>query len=407
MDSKDTFHSFSIRWDNSIENIIESDWRSIFGSSNIKSYRFFQATEYSNFNDVEYYYLSLFYKVKNIAIIPCFTYYLDLIDLLTGKMTKSIINKLRRVFSDFGKYKLLVIGSYPATCEHFIGIDSSLDSEIITEASTLINKELESKRKELACSLIMVKDVRTKHLGFISNILSRHFYFFSSFPTTFFPLLPTFPYPAALNKRKQKRRYLKYSKLFDEFYCWEKVTDFKEYTPLFYELYQKVLSKAKNKFEVLNENFFLNLNTYFPDETFLLIARDRSHKVKLIQVLMKERDRLLPLYLGTDKEMDDEKSLVLYLNAIFKPIKYAESIGGLDLVEFGQTSYYPKVLSGALVEDLSYGFYSHNRLMELIIKYFFKYIFIPEKIPAHAYSNERIDAIKKFIEEKGMVAINI
>lgn len=407
MEFKDTFHEFSIKWDNSINNIRESNWESLFGNSNIKSYRFFQATENSNFKDVKYYYLSLFHESKNVAIIPCFTYYLDLIDLLTGKFIKKLINRIRKTFSNFGKYKLLVIGSYPATCEHFIGIDTFIDNELVIKVNTLINNELESKRKELACSLIMVKDVRTKHLKYIHKILSKHFYFFSSFPTTFFPLLPTFPYPSALNSRKQKRRYVKYTKLFNESYYWEKVTDFKEYSSLFYELYQKVLSKAKNKFEVLNENFFSNLNIYFPEETFLLIARDKSHNIKLIQVLIIEKDRLLPLYLGTNKETDDEESLILYLNAIFEPIKHAESIGGLDLVEFGQTSYYPKVLSGALVEDLSYGFYSHNKFMELIIKHLFKYFFVPEKIPKHAYSEIHVDEIKKFIEEKGMVAINI
>lgn len=43
--------------------------------------------------------------------------------------------------------------------------------------------------------------------------------------------------------------------------------------------------------------------------------------------------------------MDDDTK-VLYLNTIFRTVEEAE-IRGKDLLDFGQTSYYPKVMSGA------------------------------------------------------------
>lgn len=37
-----------------------------------------------------------------------------------------------------------------------------------------------------------------------------------------------------------------------------------------------------------------------------------------------------------------------------------------DYVDLGQTSYYPKVLSGAFVEDIYYGFWSNHYLLILL-----------------------------------------
>lgn len=405
MDSKDTLGNIQARWEHSVTKIKSTDWEYIFGRSNIKSHRFFQATEEADFEEITYHYLSVSNHETTMAIIPCFTYYLDLTDLLTDRISKYIFRKIRYLNKGFGKFKLLVVGSYPATCEHFIGIDNKQEDCVKERVSILINKELERKRKEQKCSLIMVKDVRTKYLNKINAVLSEDFHFFSSFPTTFFPLEATLPFPSALNKKKQKRRYYKHKKNFDESYKWETITDFKEHTSTFFELYFNLLCKAKNKFEVLNEQFFKNINTHFPEESYLLIAKDKEGEIQLIELVLKETDRLLPLYLGSAKSEDNDATLTLYLNALFEPIKQAEKLK-LDLVEFGQTSYYPKVLSGALVEDLSYGFYSHHPIMKRVIKHLFKYIFIPEKVPQHAYSHTHLDKIKKVAEQKGMEVIN-
>lgn len=404
MDSKDTLGNIQAHWEHSVTKIKPTDWEHIFGGSNIKSYRFFQATEDANFDEITYHYLSVSNHETTMAIIPCFTYYLDLTDLLTDKISKYIFRKIRYLNKGFGKFKLLVIGSYPATCEHFIGIDNKQEDCVKERISTLINKELERKRKEQKCSLIMVKDVRTKYLNEINAVLSEDFHFFSSFPTTFVPIEKMIIYPSALNK-KQRKRYRKYQNLFETLFQWEIIDDFEDKTSLVYATYLKTLNKAKNKFEVLNEQFFKNINTYFPEESYLLIAKDKEGEIQLIELILKETDRLLPLYLGSAKSEDNDATLTLYLNALFEPIKQAEKLK-LDLVEFGQTSYYPKVLSGALVEDLSYGFYSHHPIMKRVIKHLFKYIFTPEKVPQHAYSQTHLDKIKKVAEQKGMEVIN-
>ncbi len=407
MDLKNISNKYTVRWDSSIKDISATDWETIFGKSNIKSYRFFQATELSNFEEITYHYLSVRDNDNILAIVACFTYYLDLTDLLTDKVSKFIIGKVRKISPNFGKFRMLVIGSYPATCEHFIDIRTDIDKQQKEEIATIINKELEEKRKYENCGLIMVKDVRTKYVNDVNKILSTDFHFFSSFPTTFIPIENTLAYPSALNK-KQRRRYRKYQKQFEDLFYWEKIENFENQSDIVFESYLRTLNRAKNKFEVLNKRFFQNINTFFEKESFLLIARNKQNdEVELIEIVLKEEDRLLPLYLGTYKTENNENTLTLYLNALFEPVKRAEKIAGMELVEFGQTSYYPKVLSGALVEDLSYGFYSNHPIMKRVIKHLFKYIFTLEKVPKHAYSQTHLDKIKKIIKKKGMEVINL
>ena len=64
------------------------------------------------------------------------------------------------------------------------------------------------------------------------------------------------PYPQALRK-KNRKRYKKFKKDFDDNFYWTTVNDFwGEKAIEFYNLYKAVLNRAKNKFEFLKCYFF-------------------------------------------------------------------------------------------------------------------------------------------------------
>ena len=65
-------------------------------------------------------------------------------------------------------------------------------------------------------------------------------------------------------------------------------------------------------------------------------------------------------------------------------------------MKIGQTSYYPKVLSGALVEDLYLGFYSYNFIIQFFVENVFGKLFNQTKVLPNVYNNE----LKKVILEK-------
>lgn len=187
-------------------------------------------------------------------------------------------------------------------------------------------------------------------------------------------------------------------------FTWKIVVDFSgDYVREFTELYQNVLDKAENKFEFLNENFFSNVNTRFPENSFLLVAQSHNGETRLMELVLEEEDKLIPLYLGIKYKADDTK--VLYLNAIFRTVKEAE-VRKKNYVDFGQTSYYPKVMSGALIENVYYGFWSDHYFLKWLIKNVFQKIFVPPAILGSVYLETYEDKAFQTLEDKGFSLLN-
>jgi len=386
-------NNITFEWCNSVKQIHVSEWETIFGKRDIKSHNLFLAMEEANFTDVDYYYLKIYNRGKIASITPCLDYKLDIIDLLANKKLRDLLNKMRKVSPNFLKLKTFVVGSYAATCEGFVEILSDKEEDY-REIQKIINRELKKKGKETKSKFIFIKDVREVEIEKVKNILNEDFHFFVSFPTTLIPVGgKCTPYPAGLrSKYKQRCRHAK--KLFELDFHWEVINDFSQHTKLLEELYLNVLHKAKNRFEVLNASFFANINNRFPEQSFSMIAKNKNGQVRVMTVVLEEEDRLLPLYLGIEYMNDDAR--ILYLNTIYKTIEIAEA-KGKEFVELGQTSYDPKVRSGAFLDNVYYGFSSSGLFRRLLIKHVFKYLFAPPVISTHAYTKEaRNEAIEKF-----------
>lgn len=394
---------FTSQWCNSISEINRTDWAKIFKNSQIKTYDFFQAMEMSNFPNVEYHYLLIRKQGVMAAIIPCFCYHLDLLQLVTSRNFQLKVKSLRRFFPGFFKLRTFVTGSYAATCEHFIEYDHDLNPEEIRALIGVLNCQLKKEYQKTNSQILFIKDIKERDIDYAKDILDEDFYFFASFPITAIPVFKEeLPYPQALRK-KNRKRYRIFKEKFEANFTWEIITDFESYIPLLTELYQNVLKRAKNKFEVLNGEFFYNINKSFPDTSFLLVAKDKNGEVRLMEIVLEENDRLLPLYLGIKYTDDDTK--ILYLNAIFRTVEEAE-VRGKELLDFGQTSYYPKVMSGAMVENIYYGFWSDKFLFKRMIRHLFKKIFLPPLIPENVYLEQYKEKVYSLLENKGFVLLN-
>lgn len=401
MKSKEATNLISYKWYNSLEQISPEDWRNIFGDTKIKSYELFVSMEKSKFDKVNLWYLYVSKNNDIQAIIPCFSYILDFGNILSNSKVKRMIYKVRKLYSNFLKLKVFVIGSYIATCEDFIGISANLDDSDYKEIINLIHTQLSLKAQVEKCWVNIVKDVRGSRLDYVKNIL-QHYSFHSTFPTTIIPLDNKLPYPKTL-KKKQRKRHRDYIAEFQHSFSWECISGFGTYVSLFERLYTNVLNKAKNKFEILDKVFFNQLNNMMGENIFLLIARDKDGSAKLIELVMEDGEKLLPLYLGID--YDGQNTKTLYLNAIFRTIKEAEN-RNKKFVEFGQTSYYPKVLSGALVEDVFYGFYSYHKTINMLICKALSRIFLPIKIPQNVYQEQYKTLVLEKCKKGGFLIIN-
>ncbi len=395
---------FKAKWCASIDDIKSEDWEKIYGTDIIKSRAFMKANELGEFDDVEFHYLQIFKGNDIIAIVPCFCYEMDLIHIASAGKAKQWIEGIRKVFPSFLKLRTFVTGSYAATCEHFIEYVPHLTDEQKKEVADMIGGEIKKMSRKVKSYFVLVKDVRERGLKYVKDILTSDFKFVVSFPTNAIPILPGVSYPDALRK-KNRKRYRKFKDLFDRSFHWEIINDYggepvKEFT----YLYRKVLDKAKIKFDFLNEKFFEATNDLLGKGSFFLVARDNaSDEIRVMVIILENDGNLIPLYMGFRYKDDDSK--VLYLNTIFRTVKEAEA-RGKSYVDFGQMSYYPKVMSGAMVENIYYGFWSDKPIMRWLINHGLDKMFTPPHVPEHVYLEKYAKTVYKVLTEKGFVLLN-
>lgn len=396
---------YDCRWSSSIQEINPEDWETIYGKDVIKSYGFLKSNEIADFEGVEFHYLHIYKNEKDIAaIVPCFIYKMDLRNIASSSKAKKIIRNIRKIFPSFLKFKAFVTGSYAATCEHLIEIKEDLPAKEKDEISRLINKEIKNRCEKYKANFIFIKDVRQRDIHKLEDRMGADFKFLISFPTTAIPLIPGIKYPGGLRK-KNRKRYRLFKEKFEKSFEWKIVNDYQgEISSQFTELYQAVLDKAKNKFEFLNEKFFTATNNLLNEKSFLLIASNKETKEIRVMVLILENDyNLIPLYMGFKYKNDDSK--VIYLNTIFRTIEEAE-MRNKEYVDFGQMSYYPKTMSGALTENIYYGFWSYKPLIRYFIKHALKGIFTPPPVPEHVYMKEYAKIAHDVLENRGFKLLN-
>lgn len=400
MDSNVTSHDIAAKWVRSVAEISDKDWYSLFDGNVIKRKEFLQAVENAGFDDVDVYYLVVSLRGLTVSIIPCFVYDIDLINLVSAKGPSSFFKKVRKIFPGLLRIKSFVTGTYAASCEPFIDMLNGLTDEEQNLVKETIGKELRSKYAETRSKFIFVKDARENSIEKVRNILPSDFTYIVSFPTSLIPVLDDFPFPSGL-KTKCKQRVRNIDKKFDERFRWEVVTDYASLNHDYYIRYRKVLEKAANKFEFLNEKFFSEINTLYGDDAFMLVASDKdTGEIRLMTLVLEDEERLVPLYLGIKYMEDDTR--VLYLANIFRIVREAEK-RGKKIIEFGQTSYYPKSLSGAVVENIYYGFWSDRPFYRMLINRLFGRIFAPPAIPGTAYRPVAVDAVKNRLDECGVI----
>lgn len=404
MDWKDMSSKFTHKWCTSIDDIRKEDWIKIYGTDIIKNQNFFRANERACFDGVEFHYLQVFSGNSIVAIVPCFSYCIDILNITSSNSVRRRLVWIRRFYPAFLKLRAFVTGSYAATCEHFIEYLPTLKSNEIKEVSEILSNEIKKRCNETKSAFIFIKDVRERAILHVRKILTNDYSFFISFPTTAIPILKEVPYPEGL-KKKNRKRYRKYRKIFDSSFYWEIVTDFSgEKAIEFYALYKAVLDKAKNKFEFLNSSFFNYISSFLGEQSFILVAKDKvSGEIRVMELVLENEEKLIPLYLGIKYKEDDTK--VLYLNTIFRTVREAEC-RGKAYVDLGQTSYYPKTMSGALVENIYYGFWSSKPIARWFINHFLKKIFTLPSIPEHVYLEKDADEAHRVLTDRGFVLRN-
>lgn len=349
--------AFEYHWHTSIDRIDAAEWDGLFHHETIKSHALFRAVEYSRLDDVGHHYLRIVYEGQSVLIVPCFTYKLDLCVLMDRK-TQSVVSKIRKVWKNFLYMKIFGVGSLIATCEQHFGLRTGLQPEVFAGVKKILNREIKQKLEQTGSQIIFVKEVPEPELPVIKNLLDDDFHFYYSLPNTFVPTTTDFrPYPQALNRRSQKRVRQCWKEFEELGLHWEIYRDFGDMADKIYELYDAVYQRSKNKFDRLNRVFFEQVNHHLPDKSYLAVSKDTNGDIKSLMLVIEEEKKLVPLYLGVNYGFENYRTV--YFNTLIKTITEAGQ-KGKDVLVLGQTSYYPKILTGVFMQSLYLGFYSHK-----------------------------------------------
>lgn len=382
------------RWHSSISEISGKAWSLIFGKNVVKSYEFFLSMETSRIRNASFLYLTVQNSEETLAIVPCFTYRL-MFDVLAPDIIKKTTKIIRSLFPRFLCMKIFGVGSLASTCQHHIGIRSNLTNSEFLEIGNIITEQVILKSKQLAHQLILIKEVPDFELKWVKEIFSKRYYFYDSLPNTFIPTNRSIaPYPSKL-KGKERYRCRKLKQQFEREYYWELINDFEADIDKFEHLYSETLKKSKNKFEVLNKEFFQAINKILGSKSFLLIAKNKNnHQYESAGIVLDDDKALIPLYIGINYLNEPRKLKLLHSNSIIRVIEEAEKRGKFHVI-LGQTSYYPKVLSGALVERLYLGFYSYNCIIQFIVHNLLQKVFPKTKVLPNVYKKDYETQIKR------------
>lgn len=371
-------------WHDTIEDVSKKEWNEIFADEILKSRLMFKSMEDSFLGMIKYHYLCVYDNDKLISILPCFEYRLNL-DVVASNAIQSFAKSVRKFWKHFFSVKVFVVGSYIATVEEYIGIKEGLDSE----THRYITQQVKDKTKEFNCKIAMIKEIPDFHKIRVEQIFDD-FVFVDSLPNSYVPVAEKFrPYPSLL-KTKARQRFNRAKRDFikNELY-FELVDNFEGYAKIACELYTNVLNKSHSKFEMLNASFFENASKNFGDKSYLLLVRNKQGDIKSIELIFECKNKLIPIYIGIDYTYHDVKCL--YFNTIIHSIEMAEE-KQLDYVVLGQNNYFPKSLSGAIIERGYLGFYSHKKMYSLIIHKLFHHLFPPFKNNAGVFYNEKADS---------------
>ncbi|MCA1745888.1 MAG: GNAT family N-acetyltransferase, partial [Bacteroidales bacterium] len=145
----------SAQWHPSITDIPEKEWNQIFDNRQMKSHALFLSMETAGLQNATFWYLTIHRNNQIRAIVPCFTYSLQL-DILAPAFLKVLSKQLRQIFPKFLYVRIFGVGSLASTCLQHIGIEKTLPLDEQKAVGTIISEQILLKSKELSHSLVFI-----------------------------------------------------------------------------------------------------------------------------------------------------------------------------------------------------------------------------------------------------------
>lgn len=392
-----------IEWKRTIDEKDRSFWEALFCSDILKAFDLHMAIDRSKIKNFKPEYLYIKKGNTPVAIIPCFSYMLEL-DLLTVSFVKRIIAIIRKIVPGFFKVNIFFVGTSIALCDHMIGIRSSEEKEYknIFNAGFM---EIIDRSKKNKSSFIIFKEIPAHDTLLLKCFYENNIVIGKSLPNSYILLdsrLGKWTDAFRTRYRRRIRRQVKKTAVNTDFQ-WKIINDYGQHACIFESLYLQVLKKSDYKFETLNSNFFKFVSEGLPENSRAFICTNSENKIVCFELILAKDEVLVPIYVGLDYAYRDSGDL--YFSCIHNIVLFAEK-NGYKKIKFGQTSYLAKAYAGCIFEELFIGIFARNPFIHRILKLFNKFIFTAPPIPSvHVYRDDMQVLLEQICIENNIVSI--
>lgn len=394
-------HRREVRWIPRISEIDPSDWEAVFGTAPTRSYAFHRAVEEAGLAGIQMHYLVLRAGGEVRAILPCFTYSIEL-DILADGNFRVLLAKVKRRFPKLLTQRIFFAGTPVALCDHLWGIpaDGSDGERAGLEQAAI--SAIKGKSRLERCVITILKEIPAAQKKRFAAGLGREFFLAESLPNTFLVTGdPEQPYFQGFRKKYRMRANASRKRFLEAGMTWELQRDFAPWADQFEKLYLQVLERSRTRFERLNADFFRKVAERLGDSAYCLVGRNRAGEIVCFELILDEGDAMVPMYLGIDYSQKDAGEV--YFNCIFRIIEEAEK-RGKRLVKLGQTSYEAKAYAGAVFERLYLAIDSPHRWLRFVLKVLSPALFPKACLPrTRCFRDEVVPGIESVLAARGIV----
>lgn len=387
---KNYFTNLEVQSFNSIKEIDKKLWNSINKNQDIfHSYEFLCSVEESKIEDSKFWYLIAYFKGKPIGSAALSSFCV-LLDLFTNKNIQKVINLIRKKFPKLLKIRVLFCGLPISIGKNSITISNGF---FLNNFIYEVVMQMEKIASQHEINFLCFKEYKEDEVKWFDKLTEFGFIKLDSLPyvkmqvhwSTFDEYLSSMRH----NYRRQIKNSLFNPTEKHPIICeYQFSTDISAHSEIlmlfrpsefdhqkFFNLYLQVMDRAKNKLEILNEDFFKNVFKQLDKKSMILtVIKDNS--IYGAAYLVLDSNKITFLLAGLDYNYRDYHNVLI--NLIYGIIQIAID-KKCKSIELGQTSYELKQRVGGKCTDEYFFLKSSSLVMNTIIR-IFKPLLFPKTI---------------------------
>lgn len=341
--SMDGKAAIEIRHHNSITEIAEPDWNSLFVGKS-ENWAYFQACETANSKHFRFSALGVYSKQKLIAAAPVFK--LDFrIDMALGERAQKLSSYVTSVAPQLVKLPILGMG-HPMTEECPIGFAYDLSDTEKSKLLALMVNHLEAVATNEGIKIVVLKDVTHSDFSqYRASLQSAGYGVIESLPiaqmNARFSSIEDYVQSLPSKRRTQLRKKMRQAGEVDVSFV-ENIDGIQAELKALYEETRQRRARDYEAFDEVPDNYFSQVTAASDGNVKIMLSRIDG-KIVGFMFLLVEADRLIFKFVGMQYPLALERSL--YFHQWMSIVDYCIK-NGITTLQAGQTNYITKVRMG-------------------------------------------------------------